>query len=197
MPYINAPACVLGECEAPAFPVTTAACSCEIVLGGIGELYIIPCTETLSQANVTDPEWWSGLIADNKLGRMGKGVGSISKGNVFKARTSSCGPEQIINIEWNLNFRELCQDISSARTTQKKYTELITRFSSYLVIARMCSGPETIMPIGKFTATDADYVVPEVIDEAQTVSIVLTWKERGLPETVDVAGLSTVLPMVA
>lgn len=197
MPYINTAACVLGDCSAPAFPVTTGACFCDLAVGGIGELYIIPCTEVLSEANVVDSDWWAGLITDNKLGRMGKGVGSIAKGTVTKARTSSCSPEQIVGIEWNLTFTERCFDKTSAATTQARYTELINNYGSYLVVARMCDGDETVLPIGRFTTTDTDWVVPETNEEVQSVQIVLTWKQKAIPAPVVVPGLALVLPKAA
>jgi len=197
MPFNTGPGCDLGSCDAPVFPVTAAACICETAVGGISELYFVPCTETMSEANVTDPDWWQGLITDNKLGRSGLGLGSIAAGNKTTRRKSSCKPEEITGITWNLTFQIVCVDKTSARTTSKKVNEMLNKSSKYLLLARMCDGEEEVLPVGSFAATDIDWTVPDNVDEDRVVQIVLSWKEKQLPDTVDVPGLSAVLPKAA
>jgi hypothetical protein len=197
MPFNSGPACILGDCPAPSFPVTDAACNCDFVVGGINEFYAIPCTETMSEANVVDTAWWQAMITAETLGRSGKGVGSIAQGNTATARISSCEPDGIISITWNFTFRVACWDKTSARTTSKKFTELLTKGAKYLIIARMCDGDETVLPIGRATVTAIDFVVPETNDELQTLQVVLSWKELAVPETIDVPGLAVILPKAA
>jgi hypothetical protein len=202
MPYLTGPACIIqGECPAPAFPVSSEQCVCEVAVGGINELYFIPCTETFSEANVLDLDWWTARIGTaeepGNLGRSGLGIGSIAKKTDKKEKVASCRTEQIISITWALKFQIKCFDKSSARSTCAKMNELITNFSQYLLVARMCDGDDTILPVGKFDASDFNWIVPDNNEDSQIAEIELSWKELGFPCTVDVAGLSAVLPKLA
>ncbi len=197
MPFINTAACVLGTCEPPSFPVTEAACDCTQAVGGINELYFIPCTETMSQSNVIDPAWWQALVDAGTLGRSGIGLGSIGKKTAKSERLSSCRPEQVTSITWALKFIIKCFDKTSARTTCAKMNELIQRASSYLVLGRMCDGDETVLPIGIFTTTDFDWTVPDNFEDKQQAMFELSWLEFGFPCTVDVPGLSAVVPKLS
>jgi hypothetical protein len=195
MPYLSGPACTISEgCAEPDFPVSVANCFCTVAVGGLNELYFIPCTEVFSEANVTDVAWWQGLIDDGLLGRSGVGLGSIAKLSDVKDRTGSCRTEQVTGITWGATFGIKCFDKTSARSTCAKMNELILNASSYLVVARMCDGDDNILPIGKFDTNDFDWQVPDNVDENQLAQIVLAWKELGFPCTVDVPGLSVVLP---
>jgi hypothetical protein len=201
MPYLSAPACVLGLCDPPQFPVTEASCLCTTAVGGINELYFVPCTETMSEENVLNPSWWETLVGGSPggsiLGRSGVGLGSIAKKSTKSERVGSCRTEQVIQIIWSLKFVIKCFDKTSARTTCAKLTELITNFDKYLLIARMCDGDETVLPVGVFTTSDFDWVVPDNFEENQNVSLELSWKELGLPCTVDVPGISAVVPKLS
>lgn len=202
MPYTSGPACTIQEgCAEPAFPQSTSQCVCEIAVGGINELYFIPCTETFSEVNVTNVAWWSTLVGTveepGALGRSGLGIGSIAKGGQQNERVASCRTEQLISITWNLTFQIKCFDKSSARSTCAKMTELIKNFNLYYVAARMCDGDNTILPIGVFNTSDFDWTVPDNNEESQVAQIVISWKELGFPCTVDVAGLTTVLPKLS
>lgn len=197
MPYINGAACILGDCTQPAFPVTDVSCICEFATGGINELYFIPCTEVMSEANVTDVAWWQAMLTANTLGRSGLGLGSIGKKSTKTDRVSSCRTEQLTSITWALKFTIKCFDKTSARTTCKKMNELINNFNSYLVLARMCDGEDTILPIGNFDTSDFDWTVPDNFEENQSVMFELSWKELTLPCTVDVAGLTAILPKLS
>lgn len=194
MPFMDGPGCLLGTCDPPAFPVTETSCICETAVGGVNELYFIPCTETLNEANATDVEWWQGLVTDSKLGRSGLGLGSIGKKSTTSDRVASCRPSQLTGITWALKFTIKCMDKTSARTTCAKLNELILRGDKYLCVARMCDGTDTILPIGTFTSTDFDWTVPDNSEENQSVFIEISWKELGFPCTTDVAGLSAVVP---
>lgn len=197
MPFMDGPGCVLGTCDPPAFPVTEASCICDVAVGGINELYFVPCTETMSEANLTDIEWWQGLVDDQKIGRSGLGLGSIGKKSTTSDRVASCRPSQLTGITWALKFLIKCFDKTSARTTCAKLNELITKADKYLCIARMCDGSDTILPIGTFATTDFDWVVPDNSEENQNAMFELSWKEIGFPCTLDVAGLSAVVPKLA
>lgn len=199
MPFLTGPACTIDEeCTQPAFPQSDNQCNCETLLGGINELYFIPCTETFSEENVTSIPWWQNLLDDDPgprlLGRSGLILGSIAKLSDTRERVGSCRTEQITSITWGLTAQIKCFDKSSARSTCAKLNELVNNFSRYLVVARMCDGDDVILPIGKFDTNDIDWTVPDNNDELQVAQIVLAWKEKGFPCTIDVAGLSAVLP---
>lgn len=202
MPYTSGPGCVVQEgCDAPNFPQSTQQCICEPAVGGINELYFIPCTETFSQANVTNVAWWTALVGTPEdpgpLGRSGLGLGSIAKKTDRKERMGSCRTEQVISITWALKYQIKCFDKSSARSTCAKMNELITRFNNYFVVARMCDGENTILPIGLFDTSDFNWTVPDNNEETQIAEVEVSWKELGFPCTVDVAGLSAVLPKLS
>lgn len=199
-PYLAGPACSVDQCDGqPTFPQTAASCECNVAAGGINELYFVPCTETFSQANITSTAWWTGLLAgdsltDPKLGRSGLGLGSIGKKGDKKDRVASCRTEEMTSITWALKFAIKCFDKTSARTTAKKMNELILRSNKWLLVARMCDGEDTILPIGQFNTSDFNWTVPDNSEDNQMAEIELSWKELGFPETIDVAGLSAVLP---
>jgi len=202
MPYLSGPACTIAEgCDAPDFPVSVAQCNCEIAVGGINELYFVPCTETFSQANLTDLDWWSAMLPDGEtpgtLGRSGLGLGSIAKKSDKKERVGSCRTEQLISVTWAIKFQIKCFDKSSARSTCAKMNELILRSGNYLLVARMCDGDDTILPVGVFSSSDFNWTVPDNNEESQIAEIELSWKELGFPCTLDVAGLSSILPKLA
>lgn len=199
MPYLNAPACVLGDCDAPVFPTLVEACVCTPNKAGISELYFVPCTETFSEVNVTDPYWWQGLAdpLTGTLGRSGLGLGSIGKKNSKSERFSSCRTEQPTSITWALKFTIKCFDKSSARVTCAMLNEVLNNFNRYMLVARMCSGDETVLPIGLFTTSDIDWVVPDNFEENQSAILELSWNQLSVPCTVDVPGLQAVLPKAA
>lgn len=202
MPYQSGPACTILEgCAAPAFPQSTLQCLCEIALGGLNELYFVPCTDTFNEQNVTDVDWWTALVGTveepGPLGRSGLGIGSIGKKTDKKERVASCRTEQLTSITWAIKFQIKCFDKSSARSTCAKMNELILKFDKYLVVARMCDGENTILPVGKFDTSDFNWTVPDNNEEAQIAEVELSWKELGFPCTVDVAGLSAVLPKLS
>ncbi len=195
MPYINGPACVLGDCAPGVFPQADDVCVCTPATGGINELYFIPCAETLSADNVLDLDWWQARI-DAGLGRSGAGLGSIAKKTTTTDRTASCRVAQVTSVTWALKFVIKCWDKTSQRSTNKKVTELMTNASKYILVARMCDGDETLLPVGVFDTTDFDWTVPDNFEENQSVMFELSWKEFALPETVDVPGLAAILPKV-
>lgn len=151
----------------------------------------------MSETNILDVAWWQGLIDDGKLGRLGIGLGSIGKKSDKKERVGSCRPEQIVQTTWALKYIIKCMDKTSARTTTEQVDTLITKFNNFLLVARMCDGTDTILPVGTFTTSDFDWIVPDNSEEFQNVTLELSWLQLGLPRTYDVAGLSAVLPKAA
>lgn len=202
-PFLSGPSCTLQEgCDAPAFPVAVAECTCTTALGGINELYFVPCTETFSQENILDLDWWANLVGDGSsgvatLGRSGLGLGSIAKKSSKTDRLASCRTEQLIQVVWALKFQIKCFDKSSARSTCAKMNEMMLKSGNYLLVARMCDGDDVILPIGVFTPSDFDWTVPDNNEESQVATIELSWKELGFPCTIDVPGLSTILPKLS
>lgn len=198
MPVLSAAACNPSEdCPLVTFPQSSALCVCDLAVGGINDLYFIPCDQVLSEVNILDVAWWQGLLDDDKLGRIGIGLGSIARKNNKTERVGSCRTEQIIQTTWALTYVIKCFDKSSARTTTDQVNTIITKFNNFLVVARMCDGSDTVLPIGKFTTSDFNWTVPDNFEEVQTAQFELSWNELGLPRSYDVAGLSAVLPKAA
>lgn len=198
MPVLTAAACNPSvDCPLVEFPQSSSLCQCDLAVGGINDLYFIPCSAVMSETNILDVAWWQGLVNAGTLGRIGIGLGSIAKKSDKKERVSSCRPEQIVQTTWALTYVIKCFDKTSARTTTEQVNTLITKFNNFLVIARMCDGSDTVLPIGVFTTSDFNWVVPDNSEEFQNVTFELSWLELGLPKTYDVAGLSAVLPKAA
>lgn len=195
MPYLSGPACTIeAGCDAPAFPQATNQCQCTTAVGGINELYFIPCTEVFSEANVLDVSWWNDMVVANTLGRSGLGLGSIAKKSQKNDRVASCRTEQVTGITWALRYAIKCFDKTSARSTHARVNELINKPDKYLIVARMCDGDNDILPIGKFDFSDINWTVPDNSEDNQIVEIELSWKEMGLPVPLTIAGLSAVIP---
>ena len=195
---MTAAACNPSEdCPLIDFPQSSALCQCDLAPGGVNDLYFIPCSEVMSEANVLDVAWWQGLIDNNKLGRIGIGLGSIGKKGSKTERVGSCRAEQITQITWALKYVIKCIDKTSNAVTTEQVNAIITKSNNFLLIARMCDGPDRVLPVGTFTPSDIDWVVPDNSEENQNVMFELSWFELGLPRTYVVAGLSTVLPKVA
>ena len=85
-------------------------------------------------------------------------------------------------------------DKTSARKTCAVLNEVLTNFSQYLLVARMCDGDEVVLPIGVFTTSDADWTIPDNFEENQSATVELSFIQFGFPCTVDVPGLQAVLP---
>lgn len=200
MPVLSAAACIpTVDCPIIAFPQATEGCACTLSVGGISALYFIPCTSVMSETNILDVEWWDGLVNDSGVGifplaTIAGGLGSIAKKADKKERVSSCRTEQVISTTWALTYVIKCFDKTSARTTNEQVNALINNFNNFLLIARMCDGADTVLPVGVFTTSDFNWTVPDNFEEYQNMTIELSWVELGLPRTYDVPGLSAVLP---
>lgn len=202
MPVLTAAACNPSvDCPLVEFPQASATCQCTLAVGGINELYFIPCTETLSETNILNVAWWAGLVGDSAaagtLGRLGIGLGSIAKKADKKERVGSCRIEQVVQTTWALTWVIKCFDKTSARITTEQVNTLIQKFNNFLLVARMCDGSDVILPIGVFTTSDFNWTVPDNFEEYQNVTLEFSWNEIGLPKTYDVVGLSDVLPKAA
>lgn len=195
MPVLTAAACNPSvDCPLVQFPQSSSLCQCELAVGGVNDVYLIPCDSIMSETNILDVAWWQALITAESLGRLGIGLGSIAKKSDKKERVGSCRSEQIVQTTWALTYVIKCFDKTSARITTEQANTLITKFNNFLVLLRMCDGTDTILPIGVFTTSDFNWVVPDNSEEFQNVTLELSWQELGLPRTYDVAGLSAVLP---
>lgn len=200
MPVLTAAACVPSvACPATPFPTATANCSCTTSTGGVNDLYIIPCDQVMSETNILDTAWWQSLLDGDSpgstfLGNIGVGLGSIAKKTDKKERLSSCKVEQLVSTTWALKYVLKCFDKSSEKVTHEQINTLITASSNYQLIARMCDGDNTVLPIGPFATSDFNWVVPDNFEELQTIELELSWVEVGLPKTYDVTGLSAVVP---
>lgn len=203
MPVLTAAACVPSvACPATPFPVATANCSCTLSTGGVNDLYFIPCSQEMTEMNILDTAWWQALLDGSSpgfsnLGNIGIGLGSIGKKTDKKERVSSCKVEQLVSTTWALKYVLKCFDKSAEKITHDQITTLINSAGNYLAIARMCDGDNTVLPIGIFTVSDFNWIVPDNFEEVQSVELELSWFELGLPKTYDVTGLSTVVPKAA
>lgn len=198
MPVLTAAACNPSvDCPLVEFPQSSSLCQCDLAVGGVNDLYFIPCDQVMSETNILDVAWWQALVTAGTLGRIGIGLGSIAKKSDRKERVGSCRTEQIVQTTWALTYVIKCFDKTSARITTEQINTLITKFNNFLVIARMCDGTDNVLPIGIFTTSDFNWVVPDNSEEFQNVSFEISWLELGLPKTYDVAGLSAVVPKAA
>ena len=200
MPVLTAAACVPSvECPATPFPVATASCTCTTSTGGVNDLYLIPCDQEISEANILSTAWWEALLTagsggGSALGNMGLGLGNIAKKTDKKERLSSCKVEQVISTTWALTYILKCFDKSAEKITHEQVNALITASKNYQLIARMCDGENTVLPVGPFATSDFNWTVPDNFEELQFITLELSWVELGLPRTYDVAGLSAVVP---
>ncbi len=200
MPVLTAAACTpTVACPIPSFPSATATCACERSQGGVNDVYIIPCDQVLSETNLNDVSFWQTLVDGASggsvfLGRLGRGLGSIAKKATKSQRLESCKVEQVISATWSLKYVLTCFDKSVDRVTNAQLTALINNSSSFLAVARMCDGDDTVLPIGKFIVSDFDWSVPDNFEDIQTLTIELSWFELGMPRTYTVTGLSAVVP---
>lgn len=203
MPVLTTAACTpTAECPVVPFPVATANCTCTTTTGGVNDLYFIPCTEVMSEANITDPDWWTSILTEGSggssaLGNLGKGLGSITKKTDKKQRLSSCRVEQVISTTWALKYQLFCFDKSADKVTHEQVNALIANSGNYQLIARMCDGADTVLPIGPMVLSDFNWTVPDNFEEYQFIELEVSWVELGLPRTYDVAGLSAVVPKAA
>lgn len=203
MPVLTGPGCIPSvDCPATPFPTATANCECILSTGGVNDLYFIPCDQEMTETNVLDTGWWQTLVDGNSpngsfLGSVGGGLGSITKKTDKKERVNSCKVEQIISTTWALKFVLKCFDKSVNKITHAQVNALINGSGNYLLIARMCDGDNTVLPIGVFATSDFNWVVPDNFEEIQSIELELSWFELGMPKTYDVAGLSAVVPKAA
>ena len=195
MPVSTGPACLANEnCPVVPLPTATAVCVPTLSYGGVNDLYIIPCTEEMTEANILDTDWWTALKTADHLGNIGLGLGSIRKKSVKTEKISSCRPDQIISSTWALRYTIKTIDKTSADVTTEQVNAILNKYSNFQLIARMCDGDDSILPVGKFSVSDFDWVVPESNEDVQTVMLELSWVEFGKPKVYTVAGLSAIIP---
>lgn len=197
MPVLTAAGCTnSAACPVTPLPSASAQCNPLTSIGGINDVYFIPCSEEMTEVNIVDTAWWTALAAGSpsSLGALGRGLGSIAKKNVKTDRLSSCEVESVISSSWGLKYILKVFDKSTDKVTNTQITTLINSASRYLAIARMCDGEETVLPIGRFTVSDFDWNVPDNFEELQTVTIEISWFELGLPKVYTVTGLSAIVP---
>lgn len=198
MPVLTGAGCTPSSaCPLVPFPSSTATCGCDLATGGINDLYFIPCDQELTEANVIDTAWWTTTIALADFGRIGVGLGSIGKKSDVKTRVGSCRIEQMTSATWALKWVVKCFDKTTAYTTNAQANALIQNFSRFLLVARMCDGDDSILPVGTFTTSDFNWVVPDNFEEFQQIEFELSWKELAMPKVYVVAGLSAILPKQA
>lgn len=208
MPVLTAAACTpTVDCPATPFPVATANCNPLLSVGGVNDIYFIPCDQVLSEANITNPTWWETIVTGESpespggttsfLGNIGIGLGSIGKKEVKTERVASCKVAQPVSATWALRYTIKAFDKSAEKVTHEQVNALINSSGRYLAVARMCDGDNTILPIGSFVTSDFDYIVPDNFEEVQSIVFEISWFELGVPKTYDVSGLSAVVPKAA
>lgn len=203
MPVLTAAGCVPSlACPSTPFPVATANCFPLLSVGGVNDLYFIPCNQILSEINLLNLAWWQALMSGDSpgpslLGNIGIGLGSIAKKASKSERISSCKTEQLVSVTWALKYILKAFDKSALKITHDQINILISNPGKFLVIARMCDGENTVLPIGVFATSDFDWTVPDNFEEVQQISLEVSWVELGMPKTYNVTGLSTVVPKAA
>lgn len=198
MPVLQGAACLTStECPALVFPTSPTKCNRSFRNGGVNDLYFIPCSELLTESNLTDITWWQGLLTGNKLGNVGVGLGSIARKNITTEKVGSEQEPEPTGITWALKYIIKNFDKTTADTTKIQMDALINKFNRFLLVARMSDGDETVLPIGRFTTSDFNWTVPEDSNQIQNIELELSWKELGLPKQYNIAGLATVLPKAA
>lgn len=195
MPVLTGVGCLTNE-DCPVVPLPQAVANCTPVLsfGGVNDVYAIPCTQAMTESNILDVAWWTTLKTGGLLGNLGLGLGSIGKKSSKSEKVSSCRPEQLISITWALKYIFKVFDKTSQDTTTTQINTLLAKYSNYLLAARMCDGDDTILPIGRFSVSDLDWVVPENNEDVRTAMLEFSWIEFGKPKEYTVAGLSAVIP---
>jgi hypothetical protein len=154
MPVLTAAACTpTAECPTVGFPVATANCNPVLSVGGVNDLYFIPCDQVLSEENILDTAWWQSLVdggspGSSFLGNIGIGLGSIGKKGTKSERVSSCKVEQLVSATWALKYVIKAFDKSAEKVTHEQVSTLINNAGRFLAIARMCDGENTVLPIG-------------------------------------------------
>jgi hypothetical protein len=195
MPVTTGAACLTSEtCPVVAMPTRSVLCGLDFLYGGINDIYVIPCTETLSQVNITSTAWWTTLTGAGHLGNLGLGLGSIAKKSDKKEKVGSCRGEQIISTTWALKYVIKSFDKTSADITTEQVNALLKRYNNFQIVARMCDGADTVLPIGTFSVSDFNWIVPESNEDLQTVEFEISWIEFGKPKLYTVAGLSAIVP---
>jgi hypothetical protein len=195
MPVLNGPACLTGaNCPVVLFPKNPTACERSFRKGGVNDLYFIPCSKTLSLANLTDLAFWQAMVTANELGNVGIGLGSIARESVTTEKVGSETIEEVTGMKWGLTYTIKNFDKTSADVTSDQMNKLIRRFPSFLLIARMSDGDDTVLPIGAFVTSDFNWTVPEDSNNVQNIQFKLTWDEFGFPKQYTVAGLNAVVP---
>lgn len=198
MPVLTGPACLTSEeCPLVPMPIKPASCGTDFIFGGVNDLYFIPCSQTMSETNILSTEWWEALVeaeGGSLLGNIGIGIGSITKKSQKTEKVASCRAEQVISVTWALKYVIKTFDKTSADTTKDQMDAILKRFNQFQLIARMCDGDNTILPIGQFSTSDFNWTVPESSEDLQTVEVELSWIEFGFPRTYNVAGLSAIVP---
>ncbi len=206
MPVLTGAGCNNSDiCPVTPFPSATALCTPLTSAGGVNDLYFIPCDQVMSEANILDTTWWqtlkdgiSGASPDGSiLGNIGLLTGSIAKKGSTSAKLGSCRVEQIISTSWGLKAEIRVFDKSVDKVTHAQIDALINSPGRYLVIARMCDGDNTVLPIGTFSVSDFDWTVPDDSLQLQVITLEISWIEFGLPKTYDVTGLSAIVPKAA
>lgn len=195
MPVQTGPSCLANDdCPVVPLPLATTVCTPSLSYGGINDLYFIPCTESMTEANISDTAWWQALVTSENLGNIGLGLGSIGKKSVKTEKVASCLPEQIISATWGLKYVIKTFDKTSSDATTEQINALLARYRNFQVIARMCDGDDVVLPIGKFSISDFDWIVPEDYQDLQSVTLEVSWIEFAKPKVYTVAGLSAVVP---
>lgn len=203
MPVLTGPACINTDvCPVSPFPTATALCNPLYSVGGVNDLYFIPCNQETTEANILDTAWWQTILdgdspASSFLGNMGAGLGSIAKKSDRKERLRSCMVEQIISTTWGLTYVLKTFDKSVDKITHEQINTLLINANRYQLVARMCDGDNTVLPIGPISVSDFNWTVPDNAEELQTITIEVSWVELGLPKTYDVTGLSAIIPKAA
>lgn len=175
-------------------PVPSTSCECTTWSGRLNDLYFIECTEEVNEDNLLNAGWWSVLVQDGKIHRMGMGIGSYAKKNLTTFDKGGCGSASVEQIEWAINYQIFCVEKTEFLSHQFADAMVKGAYKNYNLVARYCDGDEVILPIGKVTLSDFDSALPASPEEFMSFTYEFSWKGLWVPSPLVVAGLNDFVP---
>lgn len=167
--------------------------------GRILDLYFVPCDEEISETNLLDTSWWSGLVAlpTPALRRFGMGVGTYAQSDALKIDGGGCVGEQIIEMEWELTYTITKMDLSEDFLTHELVNAIANgALNNYNVIGRFCKPDDTILIIGRTKLEALNNTHPAGLKEFQSFELKFRWTPNNntVPQPFRVPGLSAIIP---
>lgn len=197
--YIDAISCS-PYCPPAQLPQPPIDCLEELFSGRVSDILFVPCTEAFTEANLSDPAWWTTLTTGTnpKLRTIGKGMGSVEPTGEQKIDKGGCSPfEELRSIDYTLKYRKVIVDKTNQFTTHAFANKLLQGgYKHYNVAIRVCENPDMIIPIGRVMLNKLDNKLPESRSEDMTFEIELLFRPKviSVPTPMLVPGINAILP---